>query len=162
MSCPGMLSGGQVRNSCMNTVDIMPTLLSMVDIPIPEEVEGVDRSSLDDIENDYAYLMNTGACAAWQNGHEWRGLRTPQYTYAVFRGHEKKGLLPKELLFDIQADPYQLKDLSCDPEYKNSMTEFRRQLKIKMKSLNDTFPESTWYRDNWIENRNIKRTATIN
>ncbi|MHC4476393.1 MAG: hypothetical protein ACYTEL_12145 [Planctomycetota bacterium] len=31
----------------------------------------------------------------------------------------------------------------------------------KMASLNDTFPESTWYRDNWIEDRIIKRTATM-
>ncbi len=30
-----------------------------------------------------------------------------------------------------------------------------------MASLHDTFPESTWYRKNWIENRIIKRTATL-
>jgi len=30
-----------------------------------------------------------------------------------------------------------------------------------MTSLGDTFPASTWYRDNWIENRIIKRTATM-
>lgn len=109
----------------------------------------------------FAFLMNTGACAAWENGHEWRALRNKCYTYAVFRGCRKTGLPGKEVLFDNAADPYQVKNLAEEPEHARLMSDFREMLKKKMSSLNDTFPESTWYRDNWIENRVIKRTATM-
>ena len=31
----------------------------------------------------------------------------------------------------------------------------------KMNQLNDEFPASSWYLKNWIQDRNIKRTATM-
>jgi len=53
-----------------------------------------------------------------------------------------------------------MKNLSDDPLYTDQLIKFRKMLKEKMKTLNDTFEKSTWYRDHWIENRVIKRTAT--
>ncbi len=38
---------------------------------------------------------------------------------------------------------------------------FRDMLARRMSEINDTFPPSTWYRDNWIEDRCIVRTATL-
>jgi len=102
-----------------------------------------------------------GACALWENGHEWRALRSQRHTYAVYRGWEEKGLRRKELLFDNIADPFQMENLAAKPEYEKDLAAFRRHLEEKMASLNDTFPESTWYRDHWIEDRIIKRTATM-
>jgi arylsulfatase A-like enzyme len=105
--------------------------------------------------------MNTGACAAWEDGHEWRGLRDQRCTYAVYRGGGPGNLPRKELLFDHTKDPYQMKDLAGDPAHAEALEQFRTQLRGKMDALNDTFPACTWYRDNWIEDRIIKRTATI-
>ena len=34
-------------------------------------------------------------------------------------------------------------------------------LAARMAAINDTFEASTWYRDHWIEDRIIKRTATL-
>jgi len=162
---PAQIPKSLVSDAPMNTVDIMPTLLSFAGVPIPEEVEGADLSHLamnkEGPAPEFAFLMNTGACAAWEDGHEWRALRNKQYTYAVFRGWERKGLPRKELLFDNVADPLQMRNLVGKPEYENVTADLREKLKAKMTSLGDTFPASTWYRDNWIENRIIKRTATI-
>ena len=36
----GQIPKGHVSDACLNTPDIMPTLLSMMDLPIPEAVEG--------------------------------------------------------------------------------------------------------------------------
>ena len=45
-------------------------------------------------EPEAALMENTGACAAWEDGHEWRALRSKRYTHAIYR---KDG---QELLFD--------------------------------------------------------------
>ena len=101
-----------------------------------------------------ALLQNTGACAAWEDGHEWRGLRDKRYTYAVYRVDKS------ELLFDNKNDPYQMKNLAGNAQYKGTLERFRGMLSRKMESLNDTFEKCTWYRDNWTDgNRNIIRAA---
>jgi arylsulfatase A-like enzyme len=105
-------------------------------------------------EPDAALGQNTGACAAWKDGHEWRSLRDKRYTYAIYRVDKS------ELLFDNAADPYQMKSLAGDPAHKETMQRFRGMLAEKMASLNDTFAKCTWYRDNWTDsNRLIIKTA---
>ncbi len=103
-----------------------------------------------------AFLQNTGACAAWEDGHEWRALRDKRYTYAKYR------VDGRELLFDNVTDPLQMRDLAGERAHAATLERFRRLLASRMESLNDTFPASTWYRDHWIEDRVIKRTATMN
>lgn len=163
---PGKIPAGFVSDACMNTVDIMPTLLSFAGLRIPKEVEGMDLSHIalneEGPEPEFAYLMNTGACAIWEDGHEWRALRNKRYTYAVLRGWEKKKLPRQELLFDNVADPFQMQNLAQKPEHEALVGMFRKELDEKMTSLRDTFPASSWYKEHWIdENRIIKRTATI-
>jgi arylsulfatase A-like enzyme len=144
-------------DAALGTVDIMPTLLGMMGLKIPAKVEGMDISrramGLEGPEPQAAFLQNTGACAIWANGHEWRALRDKRYTYAIFRKDKQ------ELLFDNTNDPFQMKNLIDAPAHKATAERFRKMLAGKMKSLNDTFPESTWYRDNWTKNRIILRGA---
>jgi arylsulfatase A-like enzyme len=158
MKWPGTIPDGSVSDACLSNVDIMPTLLGLVDLPVPSAVEGMDLSHCatgqPGPEPAFAFLQNTGACAAWQNGHEWRALRDKQYTYAVYR------VDGRELLFDNSADPYQLKDLSGDPDCNNNITAYRVKLEQKMAELNDTFEESTWYCEHWTDGqRNITASA---
>ena len=100
-------------------------------------------------------MQGTGATAAWMDGHEWRALRDKRYTYAVYR------VDGQELLFDNQADPYQMHNLATDSDYAGVIDHFRAMLKSQMASLNDTFEACTWYRDHWTEDRIILRTATM-
>jgi arylsulfatase A-like enzyme len=155
---PGRIPAGLVCDACLSTVDIMPTILSLMSLDIPKDVEGMDlsRCALGDKgpEPQAAFLQNTGACAAWENGHEWRALRDKQYTYAIYRVDKS------ELLFDNKSDPHQMINLAADPKHAGTLRRFRRMLATKMKSLNDTFEQCTWYRDNWTDgNRNILRGA---
>jgi arylsulfatase A-like enzyme len=137
----------------------MPTLLSLTNVEIPKEVEGMDLSHCamgrEGPEPEAAFLQNTGSVAIWKDGHEWRALRDKRYTYAIYR------VDGKELLFDNINDPYQMRNLAEEVDYKTQMEKFRRMLKEKMASINDTFENSTWYRDNWIKDRIIMRTATM-
>ena len=153
MRWPGRIPVGLTSDACLNTPDIMPTLLGMAGLPIPAKVEGTDLSHCafgkPGPEPEAALLENTGACAAWEDGHEWRALRSKQYTYAIYRKDRK------ELLFDDMKDPYQLHNLVDSPEQTQTLDHFRALLKTRLKELDDTFEASTWYRDHWVKDRNI-------
>jgi arylsulfatase A-like enzyme len=158
---PKKIKPGSRTDVCFNCVDIMPTLLGLVDLDIPDAVEGCDLSHIllgqPGHEPEAAFLQNTGACATWENGHEWRALRDKQYTYAVYKVDDK------ELLFDHQQDPFQQINLAEHPEYIVVRNRFRRQLTEKMDVLNDTFETSLWYKEYWIsDDRRILQTATLN
>jgi arylsulfatase A-like enzyme len=101
-------------------------------------------------------MQCTGATAAWEDGYEWRALRTKQYTYAIYRADAT------ELLYDNLADPFQMTNLAQDHAYADTLARFRASLETRMVALNDGFEASTWYRDHWIEDRCIVRTATLN
>ncbi|MBL7152172.1 MAG: sulfatase-like hydrolase/transferase [Phycisphaerae bacterium] len=155
---PKEIAAGSVSDACLSTVDIMPTVLSLMGLKVPKDVEGMDLSHCalgrKGPEPQAAFLQNTGACAAWQNGHEWRALRDKQYTYAIYRVDKS------ELLFDNKNDPYQMTNLAGEAKHARTLSRFRKMLAAKMESLNDTFEKCTWYRDNWTDgNRNIIRGA---
>jgi arylsulfatase A-like enzyme len=156
---PGRLAAGSKCDACVGTVDIMPTLLGLVGMRAPDAAEGMDLSSLllngSGPEPEAALLQNTGACAAWEDGHEWRALRDKRYTYAVYR------VDGRELLFDNLSDPCQLRDLVGSAQHQGALGRFRSLLAQRMTALNDTFPPSTWYRDRWTQDRVIRRTATM-
>jgi arylsulfatase A-like enzyme len=150
---------GHTSDVCLNTPDIMPTLLSLMGLPIPEKVEGTDLShcAFGDTgrEPEAAFMQGMGCTARWEDGYEWRALRTKRYTYAIYHADGS------ELLFDNLADPYQKKNLINAPQSAEIVSHFRTMLQKRMEALNDTFNACTWYRDRWTENRIIRRTATI-
>ncbi len=155
----GRLAEGAKRDFVFNTVDIMPSLLSLMGLPIPKEVEGTDLSACIRGEADTqegALMMCTGPTAVFGDGNEWRAYRTKQYTYAVFKAD---GL---ELLFDNRRDPYQMENLMGDPAYAETAADLRARMLARMERIGDTFENNTYYEKNWVEDRLIKRTATIN
>jgi len=161
---PFLMKWGQnipvgTNDVCLNTVDIMPTLLSMMGMGdcIPEEVEGHDLSEciLGDekaYQPEGALMMGTGATAAWEDGHEWRAFRTKKYTYATYL------VDGSELFFDNESDPLQMHDLSKDPAYKADFECVKALMHAEMERVNDKFHPSSYYQDNWVENRIIYKT----
>ncbi|MHC4563581.1 MAG: sulfatase family protein [Planctomycetota bacterium] len=152
---------GAESDVCLNTPDIMPTLLGMMDLPIPEAVEGMDLSShatgQGGDEPDGAFMQGMAEVDGWGDGDEWRAMRTKQHTYAIYRDDGT------EMLFDNIADPFQMTNLIDDPGSAEIAQRLRAGLKARMVELGDTFEKATWYRENWIdENFNILRTATLN
>lgn len=154
----GELAEGVKRDFVFNTVDIMPSFLAMMDLPVPDEVEGNDLSACIRGEADTeagALMMCTGPTAVFGDGNEWRACRTKKFTYAVFKSD---GM---ELLFDNQNDPYQMKNLMGNPAYGQTAAELKAKMYAKMEEIGDHFENNSYYEKNWVENRLIKRTATI-
>ncbi|MDQ2688434.1 MAG: sulfatase, partial [Armatimonadota bacterium] len=156
---PGHVPTGHVSDACLSTVDLMPTLLSLLELPCPADVEGMDLSHCalgrPGPEPDAALMQICGATAAWEDGHEWRALRDKRYTYAIYR------VDGKEFLFDNHSDPDQMHNLAGNVAHADTLERFRRMLAAKLESLNDGFETCTWYRDHWTDgDRNIIRSAT--
>jgi arylsulfatase A-like enzyme len=148
----------QVSDAMLGTPDIMPTLLSMLGLPIPRAVEGTDLSGhalgRGGASPDTAHMQGMGTTAAWTDGTEWRGLRDHEYTYAIYR---RDG---SELLFHNRHDPYQLRNLALEKSAAATLREYRERSQKWRKERNDTFESCTWYRDHWTTDRNITLTAT--
>jgi len=157
MRWPGVIPEGAASDACLSTVDILPTVLSLLGLPVPQAAEGMDLSAcargVQGPEPEAALLQNTGACAAWEDGHEWRALRDKRFTYAIYRVDRS------EHLYDNQKDPYQMTNLAGDPAHTGRLEGCRTLLAERLAALNDGFAASTWYRDHWIADRIILRGA---
>ena len=154
---PGRVKPG-VSDACFNSPDIMPTLLSLLGLPVPRTVEGSDFSRAINGQStrtpEAAILQGMGTTAAWKDGTEWRALRDGHYTYAAYRAGGQ------ELLFDNRADRFQTRDLANERAHRAKLQHYREQLRRWMKEHNDAFEACTWYERNWTVDRNIVRTAS--
>ncbi|MBN2449360.1 MAG: sulfatase [Lentisphaeria bacterium] len=156
---PDHAPAGLVSDACLSSVDLMPTLLGLLGLPIPAAVEGADLSHCalgrPGPEPEMALLQNTGAVAKWEDGYEWRALRDSRWTYAVYR------VDGRELLFDRVADPWQRDDLAGKAMYRETLLRFRAALARRLGELRDGFEASSYYRDNWTDgNRCIVGSAS--
>ena len=89
----------------------MPTLLDLADIPIPAAVEGISVADgargAEFCGRDTTFIHNT--CPFIDPIPEWRGVRTTRYTYA-------RTLQGPWMLYDNEADPYQMNNLVDTPQ----------------------------------------------
>ena len=154
---PAKIKPHTVSDVLLGTPDIMPTLLSMLSIPVPAGVEGSDLSRAltfgAGTPPEIANLQGMGATAAWADGSEWRATRDHEFTYAIYR---RDG---KELLFNHREDPYQLRDLASDRGFSTTLAHYRDTSAAFRKQRNDTFEACAWYQ-RWTQDRNIVMTAT--
>jgi arylsulfatase A-like enzyme len=154
---PEKVPAGRVCDACLDVPDVMPTLLSLMGLPIPSSIEGMDLSHAAlgkaGPEPEAAFLQGMGHTFQWRDGDEWRALRDKRYTYAIMRVGRS------EYLYDNRNDPYQMKNLANDPSHADTLTRFRDMLRRRMAKLNDTFESTTWYGEHWTKDRIILRSA---
>lgn len=142
-----------VNKTVLGVPDVMPTLLGLMDVTIPDAVEGRDLSEY--LLHQSQPATNTTFLAQypfttkeierllsqgidWRK-RGWRGIRTPRYTYIVDRGID--GEKEQRILFDNKRDPDQL-----DPEFVEGkahspkMRKLNRILQEWMSKMDDPFP----------------------
>jgi len=142
------VDGRQARElfTPLTTPDILPTLLGLAGIPVPNTIEGEDLSSLvrgDPEPPDRAALYMAVAPFAGRGfNKEYRAIRTRRYTYV-------RGLEGPWLLFDDRQDPHQLNNLVSRPEYAALRDELDAQLQAQLKRIGDDFRPARHYVELW-------------
>jgi len=133
----------------IGTPDILPTLLGLCNIDIPESIEGDDFSRYvkgnkkpKDINKLILSVTPFGEWNRGRGGVEYRGIRTSQYTYV-------RKLDGPWLLFDNIADPYQQTNLAGNPEFSRLEAKLEKALIQKLEDLNDEFLPGQSYIDKW-------------
>jgi len=140
---------GKTMDTLINVVDIMPTLLSMSDLPIPSSVEGTNLYPIikgrkkDDIEG--ALIECVSPFGEWERrsgGKEYRGVRTKRYTYV-------KDLNGPWLMFDNKNDPYQMHNLVGNSKHIDLMESLDKILHDLLKKNGDEFLSGESYIRKW-------------
>ncbi len=124
----------------LDTPDIMPSLLGLAGVSIPEEVQGIDRSAeiLGRKEPDakHAALIQCPApFGQWsrdRGGREYRGVRTTRYTYC-------RDLKGPWLLYDNETDSFQMDNLVNKPSHATLQKKLDDRLNQLLEQTRDEF-----------------------
>jgi arylsulfatase A-like enzyme len=135
---PRLLGRKPRRSSTpIDAPDIMPTLLGLAGLPVPGSVQGRNYAPLiagrEKDKPDAAALLNlpvSFSVVRRQGFAEYRGLRTPRHTYV-------RSIHGPWLLYDNQADPFQMRNLvDAQPDLRSRLD---RRLDAALKQAGDDF-----------------------
>ena len=150
---------GRTIDMPINTPDIMPTLLGLSGVRIPDSVEGTDFSGVlrgtETPSNDAVLISCPAPFGQWSRKHggkEYRGVRTRRYTYV-------RDLNGPWLLYDNEKDPYQLDNLCNKPKYSKLQEKLEAILLQKLKDTNDDFLPAAEYIRKW--GHTVDATGTV-
>jgi arylsulfatase A-like enzyme len=143
-------------DALIDALDVMPTLLGLCGLAIPDTVEGLDYSAYlqggDDPSDGAVLLMCPQPFGQWSRtslsdapahgGREYRGLRTRRYTYT-------RTLDGPWLLLDNEEDPYQMENLVEVPAYAALMRDLDAWLQRRLDALGDEFLPGLEYIRRW-------------
>lgn len=105
---PEQIPAQGLRGELFSLVDMLPTTLGLVGLPIPRYVQGRDFSVAcrgQPFSGPAQVLLEMSNNPRWSLDFlDWRAIVTERWKYTYFEtGHE--------LLFDLQQDPYELENL---------------------------------------------------
>lgn len=107
-------------------IDIMPTLLDLCGLDIPESVQG---HSLAPIVRDGRDAIHAENAAYIETPSGMIGIRTPTHLYGMRTNPETHEILDERFqFFDLTGDPYEMSNLACTNEQESVASELRNRL----------------------------------
>jgi len=150
---------GKELTARIDIPDMMPTLLGLCDIEIPDTVQGLDFSSYLDGGHDpsdgAAFLQCVLPFGQWVRrlgGREYRGLRTDRYTYV-------RSLDGPWLLYDNESDPFQRHNLIDDVLHAGLRDDLDVWLQRRLNAMGDEFCHGLEYIAQWGYTVNERETV---
>jgi arylsulfatase A-like enzyme len=157
----GLGREGKKVDAVMCSEDVMPTMLGLCGVKIPESgVEGLDYSGYmkggaNPNKENAALISCVAPFSEWSRamgGREFRGVRTGRYTYV-------RQLSGPWLLYDNEKDPYQMenlvgKGLPVEKELDGVLTE-------KLKEAGDEFKPANYYLQKWGYDKLVNKTGAL-
>ena len=126
----------RVSELLIGTFNLMPTLLGLLGLPVPETCQGQNLADAvihqrDDAVQSQPLFFLPG---------DWRGIYTPRYTYSFTLNPQSPHnvLLSDNLLFDRQQDPLEMTNLFDSPEYEPVRKQLHQKTLEQMARFGDT------------------------
>jgi arylsulfatase A-like enzyme len=133
MRWPGKIAENKDTDLLFGALDIMPTILGLLKLDIPEEVHGKDLSQaiLDGDEDAVDYVP------IWSfYKHSFKGVITKEWTYSVTKTNDSP---LHSVLFDRRNDPYQLANLFESEAHQSTRDSLWRLTSAWMELYEDEF-----------------------
>ena len=137
---PRMLGrrGRRIRTP-FNSPDIMPTLLRLADLRVPDSVQGRDGFRAPGSERGTLISLPVPISEARRWGFaEYRGLRTERHTYV-------RSIRGPWLLYDNETDPYQMHNLCGQAAHKALERRLDSLLDARLREVHDDFLPAAEY-----------------
>jgi uncharacterized sulfatase len=154
---PQVTPAGSVSDSVVSHIDIVPTIMEAVNLPLPKLLEGKSLlATLKDPKhktNDAVFIE----FSRYEIDHDGFGGFQP--IRAVFDGRYKLviNLMTTDELYDLKADPFEMKNLINSEEYSTLRNRLHDMLLDWMNNTRDPFRGYYWERRPW---RKDARPAT--
>jgi len=135
VSYPRAVPRGQVKPELVEAVDIAPTLLDLCGVQTPAWFQG--RSFRGLLESG-DYEERTSVFMEYREpfGVSWKTVRTHEFKYCVANSGE-------ELLFDLQRDPGELRNVAHAEQYRDQRHDMREELLRRWFSVDKQYPLRT-------------------
>ncbi len=147
MRLPGRIAQ-QEAQTLINSIDLMPTMISLCGLPDPSTCTGSDLSGAvladektPSVESVYCEgKVNAPADGKTRNSPQqtpWRSLVTDRYKLSARLDYGQV-----DGLFDLQEDPFELRNLAGKPAHKRVEKELVAELRDWGKRSDDPFPKT--------------------
>lgn len=128
-----LAAGGKKCSALVNNMDIMPTVMELAGCPVPEYVDGLSLLPL--LQDPDGSLREDMMCEHYGHFDVYKVQRAVYYKQYKYIAVEND----LELLYDLENDPFEMKNLACDGGARNTLEEMRRRLKLNILKYGDTF-----------------------
>lgn len=153
---PAQVKPGQESDALVSHVDIAPTMLSLCGVPVPDSMQGTDLSRLvlgQTTEGpDSVFFQIFVPYGGDETPRAWRAVRTDRYMYA-------RSVDGPWLLYDLENDPYELKNLIDDPAQAGLRKKLDDRLSKWMDQTGDSWSRN--YDDHVEDNGRLYRFRTF-
>jgi len=147
------------KSALINSEDLLPTLLGLSEIPIPETIEGINYETYLKGKEEIGEETLIGCIqpfGQWNRinhgGREYRGLVTKDHTYT-------RDLNGPWLLFDNKNDPYQINNLVGNPDFSELQSDLDKRLTKRLETTEDEFLPGEKYLEKW--GYSVDETGTV-
>ncbi len=144
----GGVWGGRTCDHLLSNIDFLPTLMDLIDHPIPDTIEGISFANA--FKDPDATPTRDAAFSIFQ-GSDSRSIRTNRYKF--IRNFSPRRLIdvpvnmtnapiprvkqPVAQLYDLEKDPNEFDDVARNPEYRDVYNALSQRLWQWMEAVND-------------------------
>lgn len=125
-----------VCDSFVELIDLYPTISELANLQYPSSIQGKSISKT--LDNPEYKVRDTAFSMSLYGGGYL--LRTKKWAYTQYGEDGKNGYE----LFDMEKDPKQFKNLAYLPEHKETVTQFQKELKDKLKEVRENDLDITY------------------